>query len=130
MKKDIKIPIVKDVYIAIIHEWDPDMLNRTWNAYIINNKDIAIEMAIVVSKGYNKDKKTATMRHGVGTLDARSYKKFEPLQEEIFVLTNEFYLTFFNDNTLFEKKVVFLENTINKNSLSNILLINKEGVLS
>lgn len=129
MKKDIDIPVAKDVYIAIIHEWDKEMLNKIWNAYVINDRDVAIEMTIVVSKGFNESKKTATMRHGVGTIEAKSFKKFEPLQEEIFALDNEFYMTYFAENKLYERKIVFPQNTINSNNLSNIILIEKEGIL-
>lgn len=130
MKKDIEIPIVKDVHIAIVHEWDDQMLNKNWNAYIINNRNTIIEMAIVVSKGYNETQKTATMRHAVGTLEAKSFKKFEPLQEEIFVLNNEFFLTFFADNKLYEKKFLFKKNTINQKNLTPVLLIGQEGFLA
>ncbi|PCJ95332.1 MAG: hypothetical protein COA50_08970 [Flavobacteriaceae bacterium] len=130
MKKDIEIPIVKDVHVAIVHEWDDQMLNKNWNAYIINNRNTIIEMAIVVSKGYNEIQKTATMRHALGTLEAKSFKKFEPLQEEIFVLNNEFFLTFFADHKLYEKKFLFRKNTINQKNLTPILLINQEGHLA
>lgn len=130
MKKDIEIPIVKDVHVAIVHEWNTDMLNKNWNAYLINNRNSSIEMAIVVSKGYNETQKTATMRHGLGTIEAKSFKKIEPLQEEIFVLNNEFFLTFFADNKLYEKKFMFKKNTINQKNLTPVLLIDKEGVLA
>lgn len=130
MKKDIEIPIVKDVHVAIVHEWNTDMLNKNWNAYLINNRNTTIEMAIVVSKGYNETQKTVTMRHGLGTIEAKSFKKIEPLQEEIFVLNNEFFLTFFADNKLYEKKFMFKKNTINQKNLTPVLLIDKEGVLA
>ncbi|MBU2995748.1 hypothetical protein KO500_04855 [Cellulophaga baltica] len=129
MKKDIDIPVVENVYIAIVNEWDDDMLNKVWNAYLINDKDTPIEMAIVVSNGFNDTKKTSTIRHGLGTLEAKSFKKFEPLQEEIFALKNIFSVTFFFDNKLYDKKYLFEENTINKNSLTIIPLLEKDGVL-
>lgn len=130
MKKDIDIPVVKDVYVAIIHEWDDEMLHKVWNAYLINNKDSAIEMAIIVSSGSNSTDKTATIRHGLGTMEAKSFKKFEPLQEEIFALDNVFSLSFFSDNKLFDKKFLFKKNTIQIKALTTISLIDKEGILA
>ena len=130
MKKDIDIPVVKDVCVAIVHEWDDDMLNKVWNAYLINNKETAIEMALVVSSGSNDTDKTATIRHGLGTLEAKSFKKFEPLQEEIFTLDNIFSLSFFSDNRLFDKKYIFKRNTINPKALTTIPLVDKEGVIA
>ncbi len=130
MKKDIDIPVVENVYVAIIHEWDEELLNKVWNAYLINDKDIAIEMAIIVSNGFNDTKKTSTIRHGLGTLQAKSFKKFEPLQEEIFALDNIFALSFFAENKLYDKKYYFEKNTINSSSLATIPLIEKEGIIA
>ncbi|KKL21970.1 hypothetical protein LCGC14_2440110, partial [marine sediment metagenome] len=44
MKKDIEIPVAKDVYVAIIHEWNDEFLSKDWNAYVINARNTAIEM--------------------------------------------------------------------------------------
>jgi hypothetical protein len=129
VKKDIDVPVVENVYVAIVHEWDEELLNKVWNAYLINDKDIAIEMAIIVSNGFNDTKKTSTIRHGLGTLEAKSFKKFEPLQEEIFGLDNIFALSFFAENRLFDKKYFFEKNTINTTNLTTLPLIEKEGVI-
>ena len=75
MKKDIEIPIAKDVYIAIVSEWNEEFSSNDWNAYVLNDRNTAIEMAIVVSKGFKGDKKTSTMRHSVGTITEKSFKK-------------------------------------------------------
>ncbi|WP_165749478.1 hypothetical protein [Cellulophaga sp. Z1A5H] len=130
MKKDIDIPVVEDVYVAIVYEWDDEMLTKVWNAYLINNKETAIEMAIIVSNGSNDTDKTATIRHGLGTLEGKSFKKFEPLQEEIFALDNVFSLSFFSNNRLFDKKYIFKKNTISSKALTTIPLIDKEGIIT
>lgn len=130
MKKDIAIPVVEDVYVAIVYEWDDEMLTKVWNAYLINNKETAIEMAIIVSKGFNDTDKTATIRHGLGTLEGKSFKKFEPLQEEVFALDNVFSLSFFSNNRLFDKKYIFKKNTISSKALTTIPLLDKEGIIT
>lgn len=129
MKKDIEIPIAKDVHVAIIREWNDEFLSKEWNAYLINNRSDAIEMTIVVSKGFDGDKKTSTMRHGIGVVEPKSFKKIEFLQEEVLKLNNEFFVTFFAENKLFEKKSIFPKNTITEDSLTNIPIIEKDGVL-
>lgn len=130
MRKDIEIPVVKDVHVAIIHEWNDEFLSKDWNAYIINNRDSKIDMVLIVSKGYDGDRKTSTMRHGIGVVGAKSYEKIEPLQEDIFALNNEFYVTFYADDKLYEKKYFFEKNTVNANNLIHIPLIEKEGILA
>lgn len=129
MRKDIEIPEVKDVYVAVVREWNEEFLSKDWNAYLINNRNTPIEMAIVVSKGYDGDTKTSTMRHGLGTLAAKDTVKIELLQEDVLALNNEFYLTFFADNKLFEKKFVFEKYSINEANLVMLPVMNAEGVL-
>ena len=73
MKKDIEIPVAKDVHVAIIREWNDEFLSKDWNAYIINDRSDTIEMVIVVSKGFDEDRKTSTMRHGIGKMEAKSF---------------------------------------------------------
>ncbi|WP_036157429.1 hypothetical protein [Maribacter forsetii] len=130
MKKDIEIPIVKDVYVAIIREWNEEFLGKDWNAYIINDKDIAIEMTMVVSKGYDGDRKTSIMRHNLGLVEPKSFKKIEVVQEDVLGLNNEFFVTFFANGTLHDKRFVFEKNTVTESNLTTIPLIKKEGIFA
>ena len=50
MKKDIAIPKVTDVYMAIVKEYNEDFQSEDWNAYIINNKEVDLEMFLKQSK--------------------------------------------------------------------------------
>jgi hypothetical protein len=50
MKKDIKIPEVKDVFIAVVQEEHPEYRSLDWNAYIINNSDENLDTVLIVSK--------------------------------------------------------------------------------
>ncbi|MEL6917779.1 MAG: hypothetical protein AAFO99_08620 [Bacteroidota bacterium] len=130
MKKDIEIPIIKDVYVAIVHEWNDEFLSKDWNAYILNDRDSKIDMVLIVSKGYDGERKTSIMRHGIGVVNAKSFEKIEPLQEDVFSLNNEFFVTFYADDKLYEKKYLFEKNTIRENQLSPIPLIEKDGILA
>ena len=56
MKKDIKIPEVEDVYIAIVNEYNDIYKSQDWNAYIINDKDVDLEMILIVTSGYSEEK--------------------------------------------------------------------------
>ena len=83
MKKDIQIPEVSDVYVAIVNEFNKEHRTFDWNAYIINNKDVDLDTVLIVTKGYNESKITPVMRHSIKMLPARSYAKIEYLQEEV-----------------------------------------------
>ncbi|HAF77352.1 MAG TPA: hypothetical protein DCG42_08520 [Maribacter sp.] len=130
MKKDIEIPVAKDVYVAMIREWNKEFLDKDWNAYIINDRNTPIEMTMVVSKGYDKDRKSSTMRHGIGDMQPKSFRKIEVVQEDVLGLNNEFFVTFYADNKLYEKRFVFEKNTVKENNLVQIQLIDKEGIMA
>ena len=130
MKKDIKIPVVKDVYIALVYEWNDEFLSKEWNAYILNDGSIPIALVFVVSKGYHGDIKTATMRHSMEALGAKSYEKLEFVQKEVLDLTNEFYVTYYLKSKLYEKRFIFQKGSVTEQNLTQIPLLDKSGVLA
>lgn len=129
MKKDINIPKVENVYIAVINEYNDIYKTNDWNAYIINDKDIELDMVLIVVNGYAETKITSTMRHKLDKLPAKSYAKIELMQEDVLQLNNEFKVTFFEGNSMFDKTYLFRKNTINAKAFQNIPVINKKGVL-
>lgn len=130
MKKDIEISVVKDVYVAIAHEWNKEFLSKNWNAYIINNRSSPIEMALVVSKGYDDERKTSEMRYAFGVIAAKAYEKIEMVLEEVLALNNEFYVTYYADNKVYEKRFLFTKNSVSEKKLVLIPLLEKEGVFA
>ncbi|WP_299126714.1 hypothetical protein [uncultured Winogradskyella sp.] len=129
MKKDIKIPEVKDVHIAIVQEAHLEYKTRDWNAYIINNSDADLDTVLIVSQGKSETKMTPPMRHTIAKLPARSYAKIEYLQEKVLELNNSFKITFFEGNQMYDKTYVFRKNTINVKALQNLPLMQLKGVL-
>ncbi len=129
MRKDIIIPEVKNVFVAVVQEIHPEYKTKDWNAYIINNSDADLDTVLIVSKGYNTTKITSPMRHNLSKLPARSYAKIEYLQENVLSLNNAFKVTFFEGNQLYDKTYVFKQNTINENALQTIPLMQLRGVL-
>ncbi|MDG5490866.1 MULTISPECIES: hypothetical protein [Psychroserpens] len=129
MKKDIQIPQVKDVHVAVVQEEHIEYKTKDWNAYIINNTDKDLETVLIVSQGYTDTKMTPPMRHTISKLPARSYAKIEYLQEQVLELNNTFKVTFFEGNQMFDKSYLFRKNTINTKALQTIPLMQLKGVL-
>ena len=129
MKKDIEIPKVEDVYIAVVNEYNEIYKTQDWNAYIINDKEVDLDMILIVTSGYSQDKITSTFRKKLERLPKKSYAKIELMQEELFALNNTFKVTFFEGNTMFDKTYLFRKNTINLKALQTIPLMKAEGVL-
>ena len=130
MKKDIQIPEVTNVEMAVVYEYNDLYKTDDWNVYIINNKNVAIEMVVIVTQGFSDTKITSLFRKKIDVLPANSFAKIELIQPELFKLNNRFQVTFFEENTLFEKTFIFKENTIKEGALRTIPELKKRGILA
>jgi hypothetical protein len=132
MKKDIIPPVVEDVGVAVVKETNKEGAVE-WNVYLLNLKKEAIEGVLVTSTGYGElngeSRKTSTLRHFLDTVGPGAYSKIEPIQEEVFGLSNEYWVSFFQHKTMYDKQYVFLAESICESNLIQIPLINKKGVL-
>ena len=129
MRKEIEIPKVENVFIAVVQEQHPEYETNDWNAYIINNQDVDLDTVLIVTKGYSENKITPVMRHSIKLLPARSYAKIEYIQDAVLELNNEFKVAFFEGNTMFDKTYLFRKNTINEMALQTVPLMQLKGVL-
>ena len=131
MKKDIEIPSVVDVYMAIVREYNTEFQCDDWNAYIINNKDVDLETVLIVSKGLDEGKglESSQMRHKIDKLPSKSYAKVELLQGDILNLSNFFNISFFEGSRLFDKKYLFEKGSIKEGNLRKIPMLNKRGII-
>ena len=130
MKKDIQIPEVKNIHIAVVYEYNDIYKTNDWNVYVINNKNADVEMMVIVSQGFSETKTTSVLRKKIDVLPANSFAKIELIQPDLFKLNNRFQVSFFEDNTLFEKTFVFKKNSIKEGSLCMMPEIKKRGVLA
>ena len=130
MKKDIQIPAVTNVEMAMVYEYNDINKTDDWNVYLINNKKVPLEMLVIVSQGFSEKKTTSLLRKKLAVLPANSFAKIEYIQPELFKLNNRFQVTFFEGNTLFEKTFLFKENTVREDALETISEIKKQGILA
>ena len=130
MRKDIEIPEVTDVEIAVVYEYNDIYKTDDWNIYIINKKDIDLELVVIVSQGFNETKTTSLLRKKLDKLPANTFAKVEFIQPELFKLHNRFHVTFFEGNTLHEKTFLFEQNTIKEGALRMIPALKKRGILA
>jgi len=132
MKKDITQPIVENIAVAIVKEQN-ELDESEWNVYLLNLKKGDIEGVLVTSKGYgmynNQEVKTSVLRHFLDVIKSNDFKKIEPIVENVFGLNNEFWVSFFVNNVMYDKKYIFLPETIKDENFILIPLINKKGVI-
>ena len=126
------MPEVFGVYIAVVSEEGVGG-EKIWNAYIVNDKSEPIENVFVSSKGYLKnlkgeESKSSTLRHFYKVVSAKSSQKIEVIIDDVLKLNNEYFVSFYHKNKLFDKKFVFLPETIKQENISVVPIIQKQGI--
>lgn len=132
MKKDIERPKVDGVSMAVVHRQNEEG-ELAWYVLVINEKDEPIKNVLVSSCGYGmlkgKPVKTSELRHFVGDIDARSHAKVERIVEQVFVLSNQYWLSFYIGNTIYDKKYIFVPDSIQADNFTDLPTLNERGVL-
>ncbi len=132
MKKDIEIPRVENVTLAIARE--KNLLDQhEWKVYLINNNSFPIENTLVASKGYGEKngetQRTSTLRHFLDRVPAQSTAVIEPIDPSVFHLNNEYWVSYYVGKQIYDKKFVFVPDTICDANISLIKELQLEGVL-
>lgn len=132
MKKDIILPPVEDIVLAVIREKN-EKEGEEWNVYLLNLKKEAIESVLITSKGYGsyegRDVKTSVLRHFFESIPALGFAKIELIVENLFGLNNEFWVSFYQNRIMYDKKYIFLAESIKEENFIQIPLIHKRGVM-
>ncbi|RZK01597.1 MAG: hypothetical protein EOO46_19840, partial [Flavobacterium sp.] len=127
MKKDIQIPVVENVFLAAVQEWSDEMMEKVWYVYLINDSDFNLDGVMVVSKAFGtldgEMKKTSMLRHAFPAIPAVSTVKVEMLEKSVLALNNEFMVTYFIGNTLYDKVFIFKSNSINENATEEVPIL-------
>ncbi|RZM16193.1 MAG: hypothetical protein EOO88_43015, partial [Pedobacter sp.] len=123
---------VEDVAMAVVLKSEtPEVKN--WTVYFINLKDEALENVLISSKGYGekdgKMVKTSVLRHSLGEVAARSFKGVEAIDPEVFGLTNEYWLSYYIGGVIYDKKFIFLPESIVDDNLIHVPLVDSPGVM-
>ena len=133
MKKDIIIPEVENVFLAVVQEWSDDFMEKVWYAYLINNSDFNIDSVMVVSKAFGtidgEMKKTSLLRHAFVEVPAVSVVKIEMVEKSLLTLNNEFMVTYFIGNTLYDKKFIFKAHSIHEDFSEEVPILFVEGIM-
>jgi hypothetical protein len=133
MKKDIEFPVVEGIKITIARNIN-EFNEAEWNVYLINRSKTNIDTVLVTSRGYGFDKdgkpiKTSELRHFHKYCAAGEIIKIEMITPEVFYLNNEYWVSYYIGNQIFDKKFIFVPDSIREENLILIENLNLEGVL-
>jgi hypothetical protein len=130
MLKDINIEEIEDIAIAVVPSVED---SSVWEVYMINLKEEGLENVIVASKGYGvykgEEVKTSVLRHFLGAFEPLDIRLIEPIQREVFGLNNEYWVSFYIGQNIFDKKFIFLPESISEDNFIRIPFIDRPGVM-
>ena len=132
MLKDIEQIELPTIAIAAIQEPN-EQEELVWNVYFINYSAVELSGVLVSSKGWgmidNEEKETSVLRHFLDKVEAMSYVKVEAIQEDVFVLYNQYWMSAYANNQMIDYKFIFVPNSISAENAELVSLVNQKGVV-
>lgn len=136
MKEHITFDPVEGVSVAVV----PDENAATedgksgWQVYLLNHNGFPLQNVIVSSNGYGtKDDgeviRTSTLRHVFVEVEPHSAVAIEPIDPDLFHLNNQYWISYYRGSQIFDKKFIFVPDSIVEDNLISIALLGRPGVL-
>jgi hypothetical protein len=132
MLKDIKIEEVENIAIAAVPIVNENLYTE-WQVHLINLKTTPITGVIVSSQGYGnrngEEVITSQLRHFIDTVEPQSHILIEPMIDDVVTLNNEYWVSFYEGEKIYDKKYLFVQESIRPEFLTQVPVINKKGIM-
>lgn len=129
MKKDIDFPKVEGVHMAIGRQYNETAGEYEYWVYLINDNGFAITNVLVNSSGYSDTQKTSTLRHYREEIAPHSSVAIELINRELFALVNQFWVSYYRDRKVYDKKFLFVAESIVEENFRHVEALGLEAVL-
>ncbi|WP_266203447.1 hypothetical protein [Pontibacter kalidii] len=133
MKKDIDFGTVEGIAVAVARSADATTDQPAWSVYLINYNNFPVENVLVASKGYGlvggEEVKTSVLRHMFEHVEAKSFVQVEPIDPAIFHINNEYWVSYYIGRQIYDKRFVFVPDSIVEDNLIEIGMLQLQGVL-
>jgi len=134
MKEELLGPKVENVGVAVIQSINEEK-EKEYTVYLISLRDDIMEGIIVASTGYGENTvtgekiKTSTLRHGLEVLLPNEIAKIEPIMPDVFGLSNEYWVSFWVEDVLYDKRFVFPAESLIEENFKYLDVFKRKGVL-
>jgi hypothetical protein len=134
MREELKGPKVENVSVAIV-EIPLENNEKEYIVYLLNFRDDIMEGIIVASTGYGENPqsgeqvKTSTLRKGIELMLPNEAARIEPIMPDLFDLTNEFWVSFWVNDVMYDKRFIFVPGSINEKEFKLIEILGYKGVV-
>ena len=137
MKQDISFDPVEGVSVAIIPADDAALTpegHPIWQAYLLNHNDFPLQNVIVNANGYGQQingevVRTSTLRYLFEEVPPRTAVPVESIDPALFHLNNQYWVSYYRGPQVFDKKFIFVPDSIVPDNFTHITLLNRVGVL-
>ena len=133
MKDELKGPKVEKVSVAIVEMMVEK--EKSYYAYLLNLREDIMEGIIISSTGYGQDTKTgdriktSTLRHSIEVLLPNEAARIEPIMPEVFGLSNEYWVSFWVNEVMYDKRFVFPAESISEKNMQMLEILGQKGVI-
>lgn len=133
MKESLKGPKVENVAVAIVQSLAKGELS--YYAYLLSSRDDIMEGIIIASTGYGENTqtgeiiRTSTLRKTIEVLLPNEAAKIEPIMPEVFGLSNEYWVSFWADGVMYDRRFVFPAESISERNMSFIAPLGLQGII-
>jgi hypothetical protein len=134
MKEELLGPKVENVGVAVIQSINEEK-EKEYTVYLISLRDDIMEGIIVASTGYGENTvtgekiKTSTLRHGIEVLLPNEIAKIEPIMPDVFGLSNEYWVSFWVEDVLYDKRFVFPAESLIEENFKYLDAFKRKGVI-
>jgi hypothetical protein len=134
MREELKGPKVENVAVAVVQQINMEN-HPEYLVYLLNLREDIMEGIIINSTGYGENAnigekiKTSTLRHCIEVLLPNEAAKIEPIMEDVFGISNEYWVSFWVDEVLYDKKFIFPPESICEKNLKDIKILGAKGIL-
>tara|TARA_B110000285_G_scaffold12124_1_gene12030 strand:+ start:136 stop:546 length:411 start_codon:yes stop_codon:yes gene_type:complete len=134
MRKELEGPKVENIGVAIVEQVN-ELNVKIYNVYLLNLSEEIIEGIMITSKGYGENLKTgekvktSTLRHSLEILLPNEAAKIEPIMENVFGIANEFWVSYWSNDVMFDKKFIFVPESISPKNMKTIPVLGDKGVM-
>jgi len=136
VKQDIPFDLVEGVSVAVLpaEETLTPEGQPIWQVYLLNLNDFPLQNVIVNANGYGQQEdgekvRTSTLRYLFEEVSPRSAVPVEPIDSALFHLNNQYWVSYYRGTQIFDKKFIFVPDSIVAANFTHIALLNRMGVL-
>jgi hypothetical protein len=131
MKDDIDFPKVDKVGVCAVPDEKEGM--KVWVVHVLNMLPGTITNVLVSTRGYGKkddqEVKTSQLRHYFEEVKSMDTRQVEIVPQDLEGLNNQFWVSYYYNDQLFDKKFIFLPDSLIEDNMMELPVLKQKGIL-